>query len=126
MMAAGDGHVIVGGPRTVQVKVLLSDRVPSDALAVTVYVPALGVARVPEMSPVVALTVSAGGSPVALYVNASLSGSLATSCNETVQFSSLVWFTGAVSVGAPLMLATVQVKVLLSDRVPSDAVAVTL
>ena len=47
--------------------------VPSKARAVTEYVPA--VVPVPEMNPVLAITVRPGGSPVALYVSGCESGS---------------------------------------------------
>src|SRR5207245_2741130 len=82
--------------------------------------------RVPEIRPVAVATASDGGSPVVLYVNAVPSGSVATSCSETIAFSALVWLAGAVSVGARLTLVAVHGKVLLPGRVPSDSVAVTL
>src|SRR5713226_2376826 len=66
---------------TLQANVWLLDRLPSDAVTVTAYRPALVVGNVPAISPVTALMVSAGGRPVALYVSRSPSGSLAWSCN---------------------------------------------
>jgi hypothetical protein len=51
------------------------------------------------MTPVLAFSTSAGGSPVAEYVIASPSGSVAASGSDTTSFSASVWFPGFVSVG---------------------------
>jgi len=75
---------------TVQVKVRLLELVLSDAVAVTVCRPVLVDGGVPEIRPVAALTVSGAGRPVALYVSTRPSGSLATSCSETVVLVTLV------------------------------------
>src|SRR5258706_185575 len=61
----GDRLVRVGGwltSVTVHVKVLLLERAPSDAVAGTVYVPALVKVSVPEIKPVGGLTLSEAGS----------------------------------------------------------------
>ena len=51
---------------TVQVKVSVSVPVPSDTVTVTLWVPALGEASVPLMTPVVGSMVTPSGRPVAL------------------------------------------------------------
>src|SRR5437868_3970297 len=84
-VAPADGYTNVGAGGlpatalyvTVQVNVLLSDRVPSDAVAVTWCVPASSGVNVPLMTPVAWLMLALGGSPAALYVSTSLSGSVA-------------------------------------------------
>src|SRR5258706_39908 len=111
---------------TVQVKLALADKVPSDAVTVTLCAPALAYDSVPVMRPVAVLIVSAGGSPVALYVSVSPSGSLAVTARLIAPFSAFVWSPIAVMTGARFRFVTVQVKLALADNVPSDAVTVTL
>src|SRR5258706_696688 len=111
---------------TVQVKLALADSVPSETLTVTVCTPALAYDSVPVMRPVGGLIVSAGGSPVALYVSVSPSGSLAVTARLIGAFSAFVWSATAVITGARFRFVTVQVKLALADKVPSDAVTVTL
>jgi len=77
-------------------------------------VPALVNGSVPEITPVVALTLSEAGRPVALYVDGVPSGSLATSWTDTVEPSALVWFAGWLSVGAWFADDTVKVTPLLA------------
>ena len=60
-------------PVTAHVNVCDVVSVPSEAPAVTEYVPA--VVAVPEINPVLAMTVRPGGNPVALYVSGWESGS---------------------------------------------------
>ncbi len=79
----------------------------------------------PEIVPVVALIASPFGSPVALKVSVSLSGSLAASGSETVAFSASVRPASAVRTGAWFTLVTVQVKVVLPVA-NAGSVAVTV
>src|SRR5258706_89672 len=111
---------------TVQVKLALADKVPSDAVTVTLCAPALAYDSVPVMRPVAVLIVSAGGSPVALYVNVSPSGSLAVTARLIGAFSGFVWSATAVITGARFTFVTVQVKLVLADKVPSETLTVTL
>src|SRR5258706_15318301 len=111
---------------TVQVKLVLADKVPSETVTVTLWEPALAYDNVPVIAPVVGLIVRAGGSPVALYVSVSPSGSLAVTARLTVAFSACVWSVIAVMTGARFRFVTVQVKLVLADKVPSDTVTVTL
>ncbi len=65
----GDRLVMVGSwatSVTVQVKVLLLVSEPSEAVAVTLYVPALVRVSVPAITPVVEFTLNDAGRPVAL------------------------------------------------------------
>src|SRR5580704_6448409 len=87
--------------------------------------PTLVAVSVPLITPVVTLMVSAGGSPVALKVSASPSGSLATTGSVMTALSALVWFGIAVTTGARSTLVTVQVKLWLAVSVTSSAVTVT-
>src|SRR5258706_4809905 len=75
---------------TVQVKLMLADSVPSVTVTVTLCVPALAYDNVPVIAPVVGLIVSASGSPVALYVSVSPSGSLAVTARLIAAFSAFV------------------------------------
>src|SRR5258706_13537134 len=111
---------------TVQVKLALADKVPSETLTVTLCAPALAYDSVPVMRPVAGLIVSAGGSPVALNVNVSPSGSLAVTARLIGAFSAFVWSATAVITGARFTFVTVQVKLALADNVPSETVTVTL
>src|SRR6186997_3612354 len=84
-----------GGTVTVHVKDSLSlPPRPSFTVAVTAYgLPAdAPLAIVPVMRPVVALTVSPGGRPLAPYDRASASGSVAWSCSDAAEPSTPDWF----------------------------------
>src|SRR5258706_8056044 len=111
---------------TVQVKLVLADNVPSETVTVTLCGPALAYDSVPVIAPVVGLIVSAGGSPVALYVSVSPSGSLAVTARLTMAFSACVWSPIAVMTGARFRFVTVQVKLVLADSVLSKTLTVTL
>src|SRR5258706_8139680 len=111
---------------TVQVKLVLADKVPSDTVTVTLCAPALAYDRVPVMRPVAGLIVSAGGSPVALNVSVSPSGSLAMTARLTVPFSAFVRSPIAVITGVRFTSLTVHVKLVLADNVPSETLTVTL
>src|SRR5258705_138168 len=111
---------------TVHVKLALADNVPSETLTVTLCAPALAYDSVPVMRPVAGLIVSAGGSPVALYVSVSPSGSLAVTARLIGAFSAFVWSATAVITGARFRFVTVHVKLVLADSVPSQTLAVTL
>src|SRR5258706_3199689 len=111
---------------TVQVKLVLADSVPSETLTVTLRAPALAYDSVPVIAPVVGLIVSAGGSPVALNVSVSPSGSLAMTARLTVPFSAFVWSAIAVITGVRFRFVTVHVKLVLADNVPSETLTVTL
>jgi hypothetical protein len=67
---------------TVHVNDWLDESDPSDAVAVTLNVPAV-VGAVPEMRPVVLLIDRPVGNPEAEYVSAVPSGSVADNCSET-------------------------------------------
>src|SRR5258706_16165971 len=95
---------------TVQVKLVLADKVPIETLTVTLCAPALAYDRVPVSAPVVGLIDSAGGSPVALYVSVSPSGSLAVTARLIAAFSAFVWSVIAVMTGARFRFVTVHVK----------------
>ena len=114
------------GAKTFQVNEPTAVSRPSETVTVTLLVAAALDATVPLITPLTALMLSPVGRPTAENVSGSPSGSLATSASETVAFFALVWLAGGVSVGARLTLVTVQEKVLLFDRLPSDTVAVTL
>src|SRR5258706_9536775 len=92
---------------TVQVKLVLADKVPSDTVTVTLCAPALAYDRVPVMRPVAGLIVSAGGRLVALNVSVSPSGSLAMTARLTMAFSAFAWSATAVIAGARFRFATV-------------------
>src|SRR6185503_3143358 len=84
------GLVTTGGRfvfDTVQVNVFESDPPVAAAVTTTVCVPALEYDKVPEITPVAAFTVSDGGNPVAEYVIASPSGSVAERATDTTSFS---------------------------------------
>ncbi len=74
----------------------------------------------PVIVPVVALTARPVGSPLALKVSVSPSGSLATNGSETVAFSASVRPVSAVRTGAWFTFVTVHVKVCAAEAVPSD------
>ena len=79
------------GPVTVQVKLTLSEPpLPSSAVTVTLYTPALPAGNVPLIWPVPASIDRPGGSPLALKVNTSPSGSLATMSKVTPSPSALL------------------------------------
>src|SRR5258706_2674682 len=111
---------------TVQVKLVLADSVPSETLTVTLCAPALAYDSVPVIAPVAGLIVRLGGNPVALYVSVPPSGSLAVIAKLTMAFSAFVWSATAVITGARFTLVTVQVKLALADKVPSETLTVTL
>ena len=74
---------------TVQVKVLLFERAPSDAVAVTVWVPALVKVSVPEIRPVLALTLERGRQTGGAVGQCVPSGSLAASWSDDDEPSAL-------------------------------------
>jgi len=66
---------------------------------------------VPEIAPVPGAIVTPGGSPPALQVRVSPSGSDPGTVNETTSPSAFDWLSGDVTDGARFTLVTVQVKV---------------
>src|SRR5262249_25634289 len=98
----GPGLVTTGGRSTlptVQVKVTLLLRRPSEAVTVTLYVPAAVNGRVPVISPLVVLMLSPGGRPLALKVRVSPSESFATIWRATVWPSGVFCVPGLVITG---------------------------
>ena len=67
---------------TVHVNERVAVDVPSEAVVVTVYMPALAVI-VPLITPVLLFTLTPAGNPLAPYCSADPSGSLATICTDT-------------------------------------------
>ena len=105
-------------------KFWLTSLTPSEAVSVTEYglltdAPA---AMVPSIVPVRPWTYNPGGSPVALKVSWSASGSLAVTGRETVSFSLLVCMPGFVSEGGRFVSVMVQVKDCSLEKGPSLAV----
>jgi hypothetical protein len=108
------GFVITGGRFvlvTVHVKVRELDPPVAVAVTTTVCVPLLVYVSVPVMLPLLELSVSEGGNPVALYVIVSPSASVADNCNVTEAPSALVRFPGFVRTGAAFAV-TVKVNVV--------------
>src|SRR5882672_4203820 len=102
-----DGATVSTLLAMVQAKFAVTLVKASRAVTVTLKVPAaLGV---PVILPVVAAIVSPVGRPVALYVNASPSGSLATMASVTAVPCLPLWLPGLVITGGGLA-AIVQVK----------------
>ncbi len=74
----------------------------------------------PVIVPVVGLIASPFGSPVALKVSVSPSGSVAPVAVVTAAFSAVVWPAIAVTTGGRFTLETVHVKACSADVVPSE------
>src|SRR5262249_5456581 len=117
---------------TVQVKMALPRRVPSEAVTVTLN--ALCVSGcvtvvkgiVPVISPLVGLMLSPVGRLLALKVSESPSGPLAGAASDPYRPLEGVWAAGLLATGGWSTSSTVQVKGTLLLRVPSEAVTVTL
>jgi hypothetical protein len=110
---------------TVHVKVWFDDSDPSEAVAVTLNVPADD--GVPEITPVVLLIASPVGRPDAAYVRGVPFGSVADSGSDTGAPTALVWLPGLVSTGGEFVEVTVNIAPLLAmpptvtTTVPVDA-----
>ncbi len=102
--------------------VWLVEYVPSPASIVTVYVPALPSTTLPEMSPVVLLTLSPVGNPTAPNTSVPLLESLEVIDSDTEPPS--VYVSSAI-VSTLTGLLTVQVKVSIALAEPFVATTVT-